>query len=184
MSSPDPHNSPYGPPHTSQQPPQGGYPAYPQEQYGGYPGAPGTAPEMPGTLKAARTLLFVLGGISALLAVLLLITAAAITTEDLKDLNGLDDLATARVAIVVVAVILGALAALQIITAALFGRGRGGVRISSIITGALVILLGLLFLVGVPLIGLVFVTCGILVIVFCSKQDAGHWFNHPPSSVG
>ncbi len=72
-----PRSSPSGLP---QAPPIG------QQRYGGYPGG---AMEMPGTVKAARVMLFVIGGLQVLGAVLIAISALAVSAAknnaDLKN---------------------------------------------------------------------------------------------------
>ncbi|MFF8271060.1 hypothetical protein ACF059_27245 [Streptomyces sp. NPDC016562] len=161
MSFGDPHN-PYG-----QQPPQGqpgyGYPqqapqgvppqggyAYPQQAYpaapAGYPGSP--VVEMPGGVKAARVILFILGGLQALGSVVWIIGGALLASYFTSDTRGsyrsdADEVATfAGIVLVIVIAVSVAFALWAILTAAKLSKGRGGVRASGIVYGSLLTLAG------------------------------------------
>ncbi|MEU3063858.1 hypothetical protein AB0P12_26510 [Streptomyces subrutilus] len=158
MSFGDPNN-PYGqqPPAQPgygypQQPPQGvppqggyGYPqqAYPQQAHpggpGGYPGGyPGADVEMPGGAKAARVILFVLGGLQLLGGLLVLLGGALFTASfSESDNSSASDVGTfAGGFLVVLGIVLVAAALWPILTAAKLRKGRGGVRVSGIVYGS------------------------------------------------
>ncbi|WP_320780129.1 hypothetical protein [Streptomyces sp. CRN 30] len=208
MSFGDPNN-PYGPPQGQQpgygppQAPQGqpgyGYPQAPQGQpgygypqapplaqpYGGYPGGP---VEMPGGVKAARVMLFILGGFQVLGGVMMMIASAwfadafldaaesdsSITSEDADTIAGFG-----AGLMIFFGVVVLAFAAWAIFTGVKFNSGRGGVRISAIVYASLVVLFSLLSLLGANVFALLSLVMGILIIVFCAKQDGGQWFNRP-----
>ncbi|MEW2413599.1 hypothetical protein AB0953_07740 [Streptomyces sp. NPDC046866] len=153
MSFGDPNN-PYG-----QQPPQGqpgyGYPqqggyAYPQQPapqgYSAYPagpaGYPGAQLPMPGGVKAARVILFIVGGLQALggIAVLLGGAVFASALSGSSSSSASDAGALAGGVLVVAGIFALALSLWPILTAAKLGKGRGGVRVSGIIYGSLMTL--------------------------------------------
>ncbi|KJY47384.1 MULTISPECIES: hypothetical protein [unclassified Streptomyces] len=135
-------------------PPQGGY-AYPQQAPMGYPnqgypagpgGYPGAEMPMPGGVKAARVILFIVGGLQALggIAVLLggALFASAFSGSSSSEYgsSASDAGALAGGVIVVAGIFALALALWPILTAAKLGKGRGGVRVSGIIYGSLMTL--------------------------------------------
>ncbi|MFE6910480.1 hypothetical protein [Streptomyces erythrochromogenes] len=160
MSFGDPHNPygqqpqgqpGYGYPQQAPQgiPPQGGY-AYPQQAPqaypggpAGYPGGPGGYPgahmEMPGGAKAARVILFVMGGLQALGGLFVIIggTLFAAALSDSSSSSAEDAGAIAGTAGVVLGLLFIGFALWPILTAAKMGKGRGGVRVSGIIYGSL-----------------------------------------------
>lgn len=175
----------YGYPQQGQQPgygypQQGGLPSYggPAEQ--GYPmGAPGMPMVMPGGVKAARVMLFVVGGLGLIGAVFLFIAAAAFdemvenSSAAGADTAGLADLGAGLVAVVGVLALV--VAGLGILLGAKFSTGGNGVRIGTIVYGAFMILGGVLQL---P-VGILQLVLGILVVVFVAKSDGNAWFNRP-----
>ncbi|MBL1091802.1 MULTISPECIES: hypothetical protein [Streptomyces] len=184
MSYPNPN--PYGPPPGQQ--PGYGYPQQPPQPspYGPYPGGPmpGMQPQyptvMPGGVKAARVLLFVLAGLNLIGLVLAVAglggvskashNASAYTTSD--DITAMNIGKGVLIAVIVVIVIFTVTA----ITLALqFANGGSGVRIGTIVFGVGNIILSLLTF---PL-GLVHTVLGILVLVFVSKDEGNAWFNRP-----
>ncbi|MBQ0828577.1 hypothetical protein [Streptomyces tagetis] len=198
MSFGDPNN-PYGPPQGQQpgygqpQQPQGqpgyGYPAAPPvSSYpgGGFPGGVPTA--MPGTVKAARAMLFVLGGFQVLGGLLMMI-ASAWFTDLLDEAVAQDESISAEDAdafasigtglMIVLGVIVLAFAFWAIFTGAKFSTGRGGVRVSAIVYASVVLLFSLISLLGANVFALVSVVLGILIIVFCANKNGGYWFNRP-----
>ncbi|MFF5446058.1 hypothetical protein [Streptomyces sp. NPDC012888] len=132
-----PQQAPQGVP---QQPgygyPQAGMPAYPAGPAGGYPGAP---VPMPGGVTAARVILFIQGGLQALVGVLVLLVggvfAAAASDSSSSEAAGLGALA-GGVAVVGGLILIG-LSLWPILTAAKMAKGRGGVRVSGIIYGSI-----------------------------------------------
>jgi hypothetical protein len=165
-----------------QQPPAGppGY-GYPQQQpghpYGAYPGGPDQMPvQMPGTVKTARVLLFVVGGLNVLAALLLAVAGAAlqsgeVSTADTEGLSG--------GLLFFMAVISAALAVAAIVIAAKFGKGGNGVRVGAIVVGSLIIASGAVNVATGNAPSIVGLAIGVLVVVFSAKQDAKMWFNRP-----
>ncbi|MEU6224019.1 hypothetical protein [Streptomyces sp. NPDC047042] len=202
MSFGDPNN-PYGPPpqqpqqqgpgygYPQQTPPQQpgyGYPSAPplgqqgygqgygQPGYGGYPGGPLT---MPGNVKAARVMLFVIAGFQMIGAVLIGLSAIAIKAakndEELKndvDFQQLADFSSGALwAITAVVVAWGVLA---IVLGAKFGSGGSGVRITTMVFAIITAVLGVYPFV---IVGLVHTVLAVLVAVFVGKSDGAAWFN-------
>ncbi|GHE34525.1 hypothetical protein CP980_13300 [Streptomyces vinaceus] len=171
MSFGDPNN-PYGqqPPAPQGQPgygypqqapqgvPQQGY-GYPQQQgqpgYGypnqAYPAGPGgysgAQMPMPGGVKAARVILFIVGGLQVLGGIVVLLGGALFasvfagsSSSSEYGSSASDAGALAGGVIVAAGVFALALALWPILTAAKLGKGRGGVRVSGIIYGSLMTL--------------------------------------------
>jgi hypothetical protein len=139
--------------------------------------APWTGPmRMPGTVKTARVLLFVFGGLSTLGALFLFYVAANADNPDvIRDLGGKPDAGQ----VTAVALLALAVAATAILSASLFGRGAGGVRALAIVAGSLYCLMGLLSLSGGAPIGILTLAAGILIIVFTANSHGGAWFKRP-----
>ncbi|MFI5620600.1 hypothetical protein [Streptomyces sp. NPDC051567] len=122
-------------------PPQGGY-AYPQQQapqgYPGYPGGPAGFPgaplRMPGLLRTARVLLFVIGGLQILLGLLMCVGAAVISGSTGTEGIGSGLTGALLVGIGLVLVVSGGLA---VFLGAKFANGGNGIRITTIVFGAL-----------------------------------------------
>ncbi|WP_405831667.1 hypothetical protein [Streptomyces sp. NBC_00105] len=213
MSFGDPHNpygqqpsqAPQGQPGYGypQQAPQGGY-AYPQQAPQAYPGGPVGYPgapvhEMPGGAKAARVILFVVGGLQVLGGLFFIIGGAvfaAVLSDSTYSSSSTEDAgAIAGTLGVAIGLFFIGLALWPILTAAKMAKGRGGVRVSGIIYGSLQALfaaLGLLgnmialsadehtpaeFAVIAALPSLVSLALGITVIVGLAK--AGDYFRRP-----
>ncbi|MFC7818766.1 MULTISPECIES: hypothetical protein [unclassified Streptomyces] len=194
MSFGDPNN-PYGPPqgqqpgYGSQQPPQGqpgyGYPAAPPVQSYGH--APGPV-VMPGTVKAARVMLFVLGACQVIGGVLM-IAASSWFADYIEDEVNSDPNISAQDAEAVtnigtglmigLGVIFLAFAFWAIFTGVKFATGRGGARVSAIVYGSVVTLASVINLLGANVFALISLILGILIIVFCANKNGSHWFNRP-----
>ncbi|AQS67954.1 hypothetical protein [Streptomyces pactum] len=204
MSFGDPNN-PYGPPQGQQgqqhgqhseygypqQQPQGqpgyGYPAAPpvQSYGGGHAPAPAT---MPGTVKAARVMLFVLGAFQAIGGVLM-IAASSWFADYIEDEVNSDPSISAQDAETVTSIGAGLMIGLGVIilafafwaifTGVKFATGRGGARVSAIIYGSVVTLVSVLNLLGANLFALISLVLGILIIVFCANKNGSYWFNRP-----
>jgi hypothetical protein len=172
MSFGDPNN-PYGPPpqqppaappgygYPQQAPPPGippqqGYPGYPQQQaYPGYPGANMVPQSMPGLLVTARVFLYIIAAVQIIIGLIYLYVAAFVndvsdsadsfsssSDDPFSDLGDFGDAAAGL--IMGIAIFVLALAALSITLAVKFGRGGQGVRITTVIYGALGTIVGLL----------------------------------------
>lgn len=205
---PPPHHDPNNPRNTSKpenpyaQPPQGGpgygYPqqgsppayGYPQ-QPGGYADYPGgrvpMTTGMPGQVLAARVLLFVAGGLWALLAVTALIAGFA-ANDIMDDIPVADGAGGAAAGIgFVVFLIAGGISALHLVPASMFGKGGTGTRVTAIIAASLNALLPVLGLLGLaaqqeggnPVLPVLWAGTAVVTLVFCSLRPAGEWFNRP-----
>ncbi|MEV7444183.1 hypothetical protein AB0O22_24150 [Streptomyces sp. NPDC091204] len=215
MSFGDPHN-PYGqqPPQAPQgqpgygypqQAPQGGY-AYPQQAPQAYPGGPVGHPgapayemQMPGGAKAARVILFIIGGLQVLVGLFFIIGgavfAAALSDSSYSGSSTEDAGAVAGTLGVGIGLFFIAVSLWPILTAAKMAKGRGGVRVSGIIYGSLQVLFAAVGLLGnmialsadehtpagfgviAALPSLVSLALGITVIVGLAK--AGDYFGRP-----
>ncbi|MDH2389468.1 hypothetical protein QCN29_11815 [Streptomyces sp. HNM0663] len=173
MSFGDPNN-PYGQP---QGQPGYGYPQAPPVQPGyGYPAGP---TEMPGGVKAARVMLFIIGGFQVLGAALFAFTGAAISAakddptlkDDVQFQQLADYSAGAIYAIAFIVLLWGVLA---IFLGAKFGSGGNGIRITAMVFGIITAILGIYPFV---IVGLVHTVLAILIAVFVGKSDGGAWFN-------
>ncbi|MET9430953.1 MULTISPECIES: hypothetical protein [unclassified Streptomyces] len=192
MSFGDPNN-PYGQPQGQPQQPGYGYPqqGQPQQPGYGYPAAPpapaygggyaGAPQEMPGGVKAARVMLFVIAGfqiIGAIFAGLGAVGMAAAKNDPmLKDDIQFQQLADMSVgAIWFVTVLILAWGIFAIVLGAKFGSGGNGIRIAALVFGIITAVLGIYPFV---LIGLVHTVLAILIAVFVGKADGAAWFNRP-----
>jgi hypothetical protein len=147
----------------------------PNSSHGGYLGQP-TGTGMPGLMRGARVLLFVMGGMQLTVGVLLASLLAGIIVNDG---GGIADAAA------IVSVLLG-LGALSIILGTKFATGGRGVRVTTIVYASLMIVaclggLGLgdgfgLIFTGGPVIGL---ACGGIILALMVTAQAGAWFNRP-----
>lgn len=193
MSFGDPNN-PYGAPqgqpgygYPQGQQPGYGYPSAPplQQPHGGYPAGPAV---MPGSVKAARVMLFILGGFQAVGGVLMMAASAwfANMFEDAVSSDGsVSSEDASRVAdigagvMIVAGVLVLAFAFWAIFTGVKFSSGAGGVRVSAIVYASLVVLFSLLSLLGANVFALLSLVLGILIIVFCANRAGSAWFNRP-----
>lgn len=208
MSFGDPNN-PYGQQPQGQQPgygypqaPQGvpqqggyGYPAAPPvSPYGAYPGGPSQIPQsMPGLLTTARVFLYLISAVQIVFGVLYLFGAAATsdasnTASDYAGDNPFSDIGNvATGALVVFAIIALALGALSITLGVKFGSGGQGVRITTVVYGALGTLPGLyLLFVGfdiglasIILPGLIWTVFGVIITIAPVIPSGTAWFARP-----
>ncbi|GLW44993.1 hypothetical protein Stsp02_06550 [Streptomyces sp. NBRC 14336] len=191
MSFGDPNN-PYGPPqgqpgYGQPQQPGYGYPVAPPpgQPYGGYPAVP---VQMPGTVRAARVMLFVLAGFQALGGVAM-IAASAWFAEYFEELLESDSTISSQDAETIadigagIVIFFGAVVLLFGLWAFLnglrFATGRGGVRVSAIIYASLVTLFSVLSLLGGNFFALISLVLGVLIIVYSSNSNGSIWFNRP-----
>ncbi|WP_407287672.1 hypothetical protein [Streptomyces sp. BP-8] len=188
-----PNQNPYGPP-PGQQPGYGpgqqpGY-GYPQQQppspYGPYPGGPVPGMQqqyptvMPGGVKAARVMLFVLAGLNLIGLVLAVMGLGGVSkaSHNASPYAAEDDIMAMNIGkglLIAVIVVIVVFSAAAITLAVQFANGGKGVRVGTIIFGIANIMLSLFTF---P-IGLVHTVLGILVLVFVSKDDGNAWFNRP-----
>ncbi|MBX9397041.1 hypothetical protein K4749_26465 [Streptomyces sp. TRM72054] len=192
MSFGDPNN-PYGPPQGQQQ----GY-GYPQQQpqTPGYPAAPPAQPYgyqptpvvMPGSVKAARVMLYVLGGFQVLGGVLMMVASAwfadmfedEISSDPSISAEDADTVASVGAGVMIgLGVVVLAFAVWAILTAVKFKTGGTGVRVSAIIYASLVTLFSVISLLTANVFALISLVLGILIIVFCANKNGSHWFNRP-----
>ncbi|MFZ3499861.1 hypothetical protein ACODT5_42765 [Streptomyces sp. 5.8] len=178
-------------------PAQGGY-AYPQQAYPGVPGYPGSPMPMPGGVKGARVILFILGGFQALLG-LFIGVGGALFASALSDSSSSSSEAgtlAGGFAVVIGLVVVG-FSLWPILTAAKLGKGRGGVRVSGIIYGSLqtffaaasliiniVTLNGLHEAGGAPLLlalipALISLGLGLWILFGLANSAAGEYFRRP-----
>lgn len=129
-------------------PAQGGY-AYPQQAYPGVPGYPGSPMPMPGGVKGARVILWILGILQALGGVAVVIIGAVFASEFTDSSYSSSDAGAAlSVVFVIIGIVFVGVSLWPILTAAKLGKGRGGVRVSGIIFGSLQTLFAVIGLIG------------------------------------
>ncbi|CAM5410208.1 hypothetical protein GCM10010222_07300 [Streptomyces tanashiensis] len=169
----------YGYPQQAPQgvPPQGyGYPAAPPvSPYGG--GYPGAVMEMPGGVKAARVMMWIMGAFNLIGGVAAIGLSFTFTSELEKQgtLSGDEEtFANLGQGIMIGAGVISLIfAVLGMVLAAKFKSGGNGVRIGAIVWASFAVLFSLFSL---PL-GIVSLALGIMVIVFTAKSDGSAWFN-------
>ncbi|OII63208.1 hypothetical protein BJP40_03045 [Streptomyces sp. CC53] len=176
MSFGDPNN-PYG-----NQQPQPGY-GYPQApgQFGGPGGYPAAPLQMPGGVKAAQVMMWVIAGLQLLGVALLGFGVAAINSvkddpeaQQIEGFNELMDMGTGVVyALIVVAVLY---MAASVAMALQCGKGGNGARIGIIVYASIGLVLSIYPFFPLSLVHLVLL---ILVIVFVAKRDGAAWFQRP-----
>ncbi|MCT4355699.1 hypothetical protein M5362_21405 [Streptomyces sp. Je 1-79] len=172
----------YGYPQQQGQQPGYGYPQAPpvQQPYGagGYPGA---TMEMPGGVKAARVMLWILGILQALMAVLAIVAGGWIADQmassgELSGSDGEDVASVMTGVMVVVGIIALAFGVWAIVTAAKIRSGGNGLRISGIVYGSLVTAGSVVNLISANVFALISLVMGVLIIVFLAKSDGAAWF--------
>ncbi|MEU5398791.1 hypothetical protein ABZ348_05765 [Streptomyces sp. NPDC005963] len=178
----------YGYPQQGQ--PQGqpsfGYPQAPPVQSfggGGYGGGYGGPPtEMPGGVKAARAMLYVIGGFQVIGALLLF--WAGVGIEELKDDpefrndQAFQDLAQYSDSFHVVGVLALLWGIFAIFLAAKLAKGGNGIRVTTIVFAVITAVLGIYPFIFI-LVGLIYTVLAVLIAVFVGKSDGGAWFNRP-----
>ncbi|KAB1146051.1 hypothetical protein F7R91_17215 [Streptomyces luteolifulvus] len=184
MSFGDPNN-PYGAPQGQQ--PGYGYPQQPQAPGYGYPQAPpvqgyGGGPvmtTMPGTVSAARVMLWVIVGLQLLGVALFAFTAASVNAakndEQLKDDAAFQQLADYSAGMIWgLTVFALAWAVFAIVLAVKFNSGGNGVRVTLLVFAIITAILGLYPFV---IVGLVHTVLAILIAVFVGNSAGSAWFN-------
>ncbi len=194
MSYPPGPQNPYGQPQQPQQPqqppqqqPQYGYPPQQQPQqspygygaggYPSYPGQPGypvgMEQQMPGMVKAARVILFVLAGLQIIVGLFMLLGGAAVSNDGTDSGTG--------GALIAIALFVLVLAAIGIVLGVRFSKGAGGVRVGTIVYACLMILGGIGDItrgagVGVVSAIIAFAIGGFLLAAML-QSDSSAWFN-------
>ncbi|MFG2135515.1 hypothetical protein [Streptomyces sp. NPDC048650] len=184
-----PHQNPYGPPPGQQ--PGYGYPQQtpPPAPYGPYPGGgmpgggmPGGPLQngMPGSVKAARIMLFVLAGLNVVGLIgavvgLSSISKASKNTSEFATEDTTSMLALGKGLMIALIVLIVIFSVVAITCGAQFGKGGNGVRVTTIVFGVANTLASF----AVFPLGLVHTALGIMIIVFVSKDDGSAWFNRP-----
>jgi hypothetical protein len=193
----NPYDPPQGqPPYPPQgQPPGYGYPqgapqqppayGYPQGQpmYPGYPGTNAMPMEMPGLMKTARVLLFILAGLQLLFGLIAGIAIGAVqdvsngvgTGDDTDTLAGLGFL---------IAGLLLALGALSIFLGVKFKNGGSGIRITTIVYASLMILGGIVNIAkgangSATFGGLISLAMAGIILASMVNSRASAWFDRP-----
>ncbi len=189
----DPQGQPgYGYPQQAPQgvPPQAGY-GYPQGAPAGYPAGPGGFPgapvEMPGGVKGARIILYILGGLQVVFGLIAIVASAWIadmisgadTSGSLSSTDTENAAAVGAGIAIGIGVVTLLFAGWAILTAVKLDKGRSGVRISGIIYGSVTVLVSLINLLGANVFALISLVLGILIIVFLAKSDASQYFSRP-----
>lgn len=159
-------------PQPQAQPPYG-YPQQPQPgmPFAAYPGGPEV---MPSSARAARAMLFVLGGMQILGGLLLLLGAAA-----LKSVDDTDELAMPIGLVYVMGVLFLAFAVLSIGMGAKYRTGGNGTRIGSIVIGVLVALSSVATMFSGAFLLIAPLALSVLLIVFAAKAETAAWFRRP-----
>ncbi|GAA3088567.1 hypothetical protein ACFQ0X_18210 [Streptomyces rectiviolaceus] len=173
-------------------PPQQGY-GYPQQPaYPGYQGGNAMQQSMPGLLVTARVFLFLISAVQILFAIIYLYVGAIASDagdsgEDLG-LTGMGEAGDAVAGIAIIgALIAAALAALSITLGVKFSRGGQGVRITTVVYGALGGIVGLIGLfvgldsgLATAIIGpLIWVTFAVIITIAPVVPSGTAWFNRP-----
>jgi hypothetical protein len=182
-----PPQQPYGYPQQPPAQPGHGYPTQPQPQarppygypqqpqphtpFAAYPGGPEV---MPSSARAARAMLFVLGGMQILGGLLLLLGAAA-----LKSVDDTDELTMPIGLVYVMGVLFLAFAVLSIGMGAKYRTGGNGTRIGSIVIGVLVALSSVATMISGAFLLLAPLALSVLLIVFAAKAETAAWFKRP-----
>ncbi|MEU6679293.1 hypothetical protein [Streptomyces sp. NPDC046853] len=173
-------------------PPQQGY-GYPQQPaYPGYPGGNMMQQSMPGLLVTARVFLFLISAVQILFAIIYLYVGAIASDagdsgEDLG-LTGMGEAGDAVAGIAVIGALIAAgLAVLSIMLGVKFSRGGQGVRITTVVYGALGGVVGLIMLfigldsgLATAIIGpLIWVTFAVIITIAPVVPSGTAWFNRP-----
>ncbi|WDV53998.1 hypothetical protein PV963_28380 [Streptomyces coeruleorubidus] len=192
MSYGDPNN-PYGAPQGQpQQPQQPGY-GYPQQQgqapgYG-YPQAPPVSPyggpaaptTMPGSVGAAKVMMWVIVGLQVLGVAFFAFAAVALNAakddESLKDNVAFQDLVGQSTGVIWGYVVFGlAWLVFAAVLATKFKNGGNGARVTILVFAIITAVLGIYPFI---LVGLVHTVLAILVAVFVGNANGKAWFNRP-----
>ena len=204
---PPPGQNPNNPYSTPQQGAPGAPYGYPQQGagqpgYGGYPGGMSAYPagpmqpvvRMPGQVMTARVFLFFAGALWGLVDFVLLLATLATGHSAASLPGGLSPEGGSALGYLLLFCLLYAgLAALHIVPACRFGKGRSGTRTTAIVAGSLNSLVPVIGFIrflsgetsgsantgGIVFFCLLYLAITVLTIVFCSTSAASQWFNRP-----
>ncbi|MER7463967.1 hypothetical protein [Streptomyces sp. NPDC097981] len=190
----------YGYPQQAPQgiPPQGGY-AYPQQAPMGYPnqsypagpgGYAGMPMQMPGLLKTARVLLFIIAGLQLIVGAFALLGAAFLSSTSKDDGYGSSSSSGQMAAglIAAIALIAIAFAVWAIVLGVKFGKGGNATRITTIVYSVLFLLssVGNFANLGnsgatpaAMLGGVIGLAIGVVILIAAVNKDSVAWFNRP-----
>ncbi|MCX5439148.1 MULTISPECIES: hypothetical protein [unclassified Streptomyces] len=165
-------------------PPQQGY-GYPQGQpaYPGFPGGNVMPIEMPGLMKTARVLLFILAGFQLLFGIIAGIAVGA--AQDVSNGVGSGDATDTLAGLgFVIAALMVALGALSIFLGVKFKNGGSGIRITTIVYASLMIIGGLVNTVNggggsATFGGLISLAIAGIILGSMVNSAASTWFNRP-----
>ncbi|MFJ3581528.1 hypothetical protein ACIPPS_04705 [Streptomyces sp. NPDC090127] len=168
----------YGYPQQQGQQPGYGYPQAPpiQQPYGagGYPGA---TMEMPGGVKSARVILWIMSALNVLGAFAVIGLSFTLDSElansgtSSAEADAFADLGQGlMIGVGIFSLIIGALG---MVLAAKFKTGGSGVRVCTIVYASFMVLFSIFSL---P-VGIISLALGVLIIVFVAKADGAAWFN-------
>ncbi|MFE1464838.1 hypothetical protein ACFW6M_27505 [Streptomyces nigra] len=182
---PPPQGQPgYGYPQGApQQPPAYGYPQQGQPAYPGYPGGPAMPMEMPGLMKTARVLLFILSGFQLLFGLIAGVAVGA--AQDLSNGVGSGDSTNSLAGLgFLLAGLLLALGALSIFLGVKFKNGGSGIRVTTIVYAAFMILGGIVNITSggngsATFGGLISLAIAGIILTSMVNSQASAWFNRP-----
>ncbi|MEU8760165.1 hypothetical protein [Streptomyces sp. NPDC048659] len=135
---------------------------------------------MPGILKAARVLLFIIAGLQILAALALFFAGLAVQSGSV-DAADIEDLSAPVLFLIATSGLV--LAAAAIVIAARFRSGRGGVRAGAIAIGTLVAVNGLVNLFTGGGFAGPSIALGCVVLVNCLRKPANDYFNRPRTTT-
>ncbi|MFE4673129.1 hypothetical protein [Streptomyces sp. NPDC056723] len=172
------------PPQQPQQPQQPGY-GYPQGQpaYPGFPGGNVMPVEMPGLMKTARVLLFILAGFQLLFGIIAGVAIGAV--QDVSNGVGSGDSTNTLAGLgFLVAALMVALGALSIFLGVKFKNGGSGIRITTIVYASLMIIGGLVNTINggggsATFGGLISLAIAGIILGSMVNSAASTWFNRP-----
>ena len=182
---PPPQGQPgYGYPQGApQQPPAYGYPQQGQPAYPGYPGGPAMPMEMPGLMKTARVLLFILSGFQLLFGLIAGVAVGA--AQDLSNGVGSGDSTDSLAGLgFLLEGLLLALGALSIFLGVKFKNGGSGIRVTTIVYAAFMILGGIVNITSggngsATFGGLISLAIAGIILTSMVNSQASAWFNRP-----
>ncbi|MER8221925.1 hypothetical protein ABTZ58_15310 [Streptomyces sp. NPDC094143] len=169
----------YGYPQQQGQAPGYGYPqAPPVSPYGAGPAAPTT---MPGSVNAARVMLWVIVGLQVLGVAIFAFSAIALNAakddESLKDNTAFQDLVGDSTGVIWGYVVFGlAWLVFAAVLATKFKNGGNGARVTILVFAIITAVLGIYPFV---IVGLVHTILAVLVAVFVGNAAGKAWFNRP-----